>query len=330
MKNLARPVSTPSPTLSRLLTCEIEVADRGSFAVGASGKFMGVPLVGIADGSIPNAGKEYIFGPGSGKDYLSALSGIARAFETHRVSVNRQCGLHVHVDGRDFNAWSARRLLVMYERLKPQIYKLVLPERAKVNYSLMGEKRTEWVSKLISQPTSSLIRKQIVESVYKVADQSSVPRRASKYDSARYTGLNLHSWFHRGTFEWRMHHGTVDPTRLLMWPQLCGWFTDLAYHLSDRDAFEITTLPQLLHGSWKVGPYLLQMPREVATWVEEELESPDFGTPIFRSPRVRHPLAPGIFPPPLLVEDEENETCPRCEYDPCECCDDCNRYPCEC
>lgn len=43
---------------------------------------------------------------------------------------------------------------------------------------------------------------------------------------SRYLNLNIHSWRYRGTIEYRLGAGTVDPVDIRMWPLFCLWLTE--------------------------------------------------------------------------------------------------------
>lgn len=43
---------------------------------------------------------------------------------------------------------------------------------------------------------------------------------------SRYLDLNIHSWLFRGTVEYRLAAGTVDPNDIRMWPLWCLWLTE--------------------------------------------------------------------------------------------------------
>lgn len=43
---------------------------------------------------------------------------------------------------------------------------------------------------------------------------------------SRYMDLNIHSWLYRGTLEFRLGAGTVDPNDIRMWPLFCLWLIE--------------------------------------------------------------------------------------------------------
>jgi hypothetical protein len=94
-------------------------------------------------------------------------------------------------------------------------------------------------------------------------------QRTQKYGSGRghvvrYYGLNLHSFFYRGTIEFRMKEGTTSFEELVCWPLLCGWFVELCGRLPESRIAKIPTLT--------LATFAREfMPQFLADWVEKKL-----------------------------------------------------------
>jgi len=58
----------------------------------------------------------------------------------------------------------------------------------------------------------------------------------------RYSAMNVHSHFFRGTIEFRLKEGTLDPAEIIFWPLFCGWFVEAATRLSDEEVLAINSL----------------------------------------------------------------------------------------
>lgn len=100
---------------------------------------------------------------------------------------------------------------------------------------------------------------------------------AHKYEQCRYYGLNLHTFFQRGTVEYRMHEGTVATDKLIYWPLWCGWFTHLAGLLTDMEMLHVTTVDQLLDGVWSRWTGAVTLPQPVKDWVRKTLKERGVG-----------------------------------------------------
>ena len=98
-------------------------------------------------------------------------------------------------------------------------------------------------------------------------------RRRQKYQiPSRYYGLNIHSWFQRGTIEFRHYPGTLNPDELISWPLMCGWLVQLGSALRDEEVKAISGgLEEVVTTKWSHGFSQVQVPQGVAEWVVGEL-----------------------------------------------------------
>lgn len=249
--------------LTRLVAVEIEVAgyDRSGHKLNQVCDRWGAAIVG--DGSLPEGGFEVNTAPAGGDLWVRQIEEMCEALTTMRAYVNGRCGLHCHVDARDFQAYDLRRLVKLYSKLENSLYALLPPERrantycrpcAKQFLRLFKDARLPGSLKRVSgghQRRSAIRalrraqRGQVEEALYTPGqsmpaanaphgDQQSyrdalMERKRRKYDGTRYNALNVHSYFFRGTIECRMHPGTVDPRNIINWGTL--WAGILQYAL---------------------------------------------------------------------------------------------------
>lgn len=246
---------------------------------------------GVRDGSIRSDGNpiEFIVGPIPGLGFDAAMEELSRWLTVTGATANDSCGLHVHVDGRDLKAFEMRRLLELYKVLEERFYNLVAPTRRSAHYSKIYE-LSRWGDLLACRgrdKSSSQIREAILRGVYGPWENPYVSgsveeasytqqvlrdarrRATSKYDNARYYGFNLHSWFHRGTVEFRHMEGTVDPVRIRLWTLWCRWLVEIAAQLRDEEVREIRSVEDYLTGSWKRPGGMLGLPQELVLWARQ-------------------------------------------------------------
>lgn len=82
------------------------------------------------DATITPEGKELVVVPASGDTFIQNIHTIAVAIEESSPQVNESCGFHVHVQSGDLNAWELRRLIYLWCRIEPDVYRyLVAPHR---------------------------------------------------------------------------------------------------------------------------------------------------------------------------------------------------------
>jgi len=103
--------------------------------------------------------------------------------------VNKQCGLHVHVDARHLGKNGLRTAEETYDILASapvarQFKKLVSPSRRKNKYC-------RW--------------------------------RNNRRGGNRYAAFNYHSMSEHGTIEFRMHQGSTNKQKIEAWALLCQW-----------------------------------------------------------------------------------------------------------
>ncbi len=211
-----------------------------------------------SDASVTPSGLELVTSPLAGDLFLKATAELGTEITQHDSQVNNTCGLHVHVDGSDLSYWQLRRLLRMYVTYERQIFEqLAGPQRLGNMFCRLFElERKAAVRVMGSAKSTRELKAQLYEMLYNLAPPKAseelqgttmykqwaaelMRQKAAKYGGgefghdSRYMGLNLHSWLHRGTVEWRQHEGTTSTEELMCWPLWCGWFVELAANLSD-------------------------------------------------------------------------------------------------
>jgi len=253
-------------TLSRPIGIEVELSSWGSLQKEWKPKNLTYNV--MHDGSV-TSGNELVTCPLAGDKFLAAMIELGGALFRCNTDVDATCGLHVHVDGRDLSYWDIRRLLRMYLAVEDDIYtQLATRERSRNRFcGKFNATRREIMPNLLAATTTSTIKKALYELLYGTWDFRKISHiRCDKYGagrdnayarSARYLGLNLHSWLHRGTVEFRMHEGTVDVQDLVCWPLWCGWFVETATKLNDNQAAKVSSLMDFTKQ---------YMPGFVATW----------------------------------------------------------------
>lgn len=65
--------------------------------------------------------------------------------------------------------------------------------------------------------------------------------KAERYATSRYNSLNVHSWVHRKSLEWRMPPGTTRPERVIGWGQLLAEMINAAVGMGERELLTLHT-----------------------------------------------------------------------------------------
>lgn len=245
----------------RHMAAEIEVAGIERMTTfGPIHKAWGIQSV--RDGSLPESGFELNLRPASGHLFSQQVRDISAALKVDGAIVTKDCGLHVHVNARDLSLWGLRKLARIYGEVEDGLFAIIDPSRRTNTYChpcAMQVMSALGVG--LAEPSNKSIRKAVHEWVYDFrpveplgANQKYIKgtlyRRDTRYPnasnrwvdtgaehphkytnnykrehrgtSARYWALNLHSWFFRGSIEFRMHHGTIDGEDILNWALLVG------------------------------------------------------------------------------------------------------------
>lgn len=263
--------------LNRPLGIEVELSEWGSMRAQSPMKFS-YRVVG--DGSVQPSGKEMVLDPLVGDGFVQGVLELGELLVLAGAEVNQTCGLHVHVGAADFGFFDLRRLLRMFALAENEIYQeLVDPSRMGNRYSrMLTPEQKAAIRALGTLDTAVNLKHAIIKLVYgdlrdyanadnpKSLARAWVRAKADKYGNtgtghdSRYSGLNLVSWFHRGTIEFRMHQGTTATADLLHWPLFCGWFVELANSLTDRAVDKMAG----------VGDLIEHMPRHIGIWAENK------------------------------------------------------------
>lgn len=187
----------------------------------------------VSDGSIQGRfGFEINTAPASGDKFLKQIDEICQGLSKDDGRVNKSCGLHVHIDARDFNFYDIRKLVFLYAKIEDAIFSVIAPSRKSSTFcSPCGQK---FVKDLENNIVPKDNEKTILKNVYGYEERIS-SLRTNKYNSARYSALNLHSWVYRGTIECRAHQGTVNAEKIKNWGMLWGAIIDYAANNTEKD-----------------------------------------------------------------------------------------------
>jgi hypothetical protein len=230
------PVPPRNPS-SRFLAAEMEIAGGDTNRNGHElGGYLNPVITRwhaavVSDGSLPSSGFEINTAPASGIRFVEQVEEIGEALRHGSAKVDVSCGLHIHVDARDFTYQEMQRLVVLYTKVEDGLFAILPPSRQNNRYCMRSAQA--YAGKLVPkrrirvQPANMKLKAGIGEVVYGSAEAIESHAR-SKYAGNRYYALNLHSWFHRGTVEFRMGAGTTRADRVIPWATLLAGLLDYA------------------------------------------------------------------------------------------------------
>lgn len=220
---------------ARYISAEIEVAGikKGKKIIGdVVAKWKGSI---VYDGTLPHRGFEINTSPAAGDLYIRQITDICEKLDVAEAETSSQCGLHVHLDARDYNYCDLYRLVKVYAAIEPALFGMVSSSRHNSAYAMKCADKLEKAFK--GDKLSHIqLKERLCNAVYGQADSSlRNDKRGAGPGTGRYYALNLHSWFHRGTIECRLFDGTLDKNEIINWGVLWANILDFTLHSSDDE-----------------------------------------------------------------------------------------------
>lgn len=278
--------------LPRSIGVEIELSHWGTFNPAERWN-CSTPYQVVHDGSVKPSGQELVLAPMHGDTYITTMQWLSKVLTLHKTQVNTTCGYHVHIDSIDLVPAELRKLFGAWYALQYSVFgTLVNSKRALAHpdsgiaYSKPIKISKDSLTDLFALKTNHEIMNWFYYYLYKL-DTGVAPFymansyiktmltrfKSHKYENnARRQALNFHSWMMRGTVEFRLKEGTVDPMDLLYWPLWCGWFVQKIVALPDSVILDWVKHPpalDVLTNSWTTGKGPCA-PKELVAWVKHK------------------------------------------------------------
>lgn len=155
----------------------------------------------VSDGSLGIGGHEVV-SPVLTIDRIDEIDRVCAALSGIRATVNRSCGLHVHIGATHLNVNALKRLAALYAEGESVIDSLLPPSRRVDNNNYSRSVR--------NLDAAALARATAATEIAQVVSGSD-----------RHSKLNYTAFWRHGTVEFRQHSGTVDPVKIKSWVQFC-------------------------------------------------------------------------------------------------------------
>lgn len=157
----------------------------------------------VSDGSLSGGnGMEIVSPPMQGEASLQAIATVCRVLNELGATVNRSCGLHVHVEARQLAAPALRKLAAIYIENENIIDSFMPMSRRGSNNHYCNTLRGTNMSSLAQARNANEIAHAISH-------------------GNRYVKLNFAAFLRHGTVEFRHHSGTVDADKVNKWLITC-------------------------------------------------------------------------------------------------------------
>ena len=172
--------------------------------------------------------------PPLGYEDIELLQNIIRKLRENGAKSHSSCGIHIHVDGANHNANSLRKLVNFITARQDLIYEaLEIETRAdrwckKLNSSLLTEMKKD----------KNLSKEKVEQIWYSSANDGYCGCiNHQHYNSTRYHGVNLHSYFSKGTVEFRLFNSTLHAGKIKAYIQFCLAVSAWAITSQDKIVF---------------------------------------------------------------------------------------------
>lgn len=149
---------------------------------------------------------------------IELLQNIIRKLRENGAKAHSSCGIHIHVDGANHTAVSLRRLVNFMTARQDLIYEALQ----------IGDRESNWCHKLnktlldAMKKDKNLTKEKAEEIWYSRANGGYCGGIDHQhYNSTRYHGVNLHSFFTKGTVEFRLFNSTLHAGKIKAYIQFC-------------------------------------------------------------------------------------------------------------
>lgn len=149
---------------------------------------------------------------------IELLQSIVRKLRENGAKSHSSCGIHIHVDGTNHNASSLRRLVNFMTSRQDLIYEALE----------IGNRADHWCHKLNSalllemKKDKNLTKDKAEQIWYSSANDGYTGGISHEhYNNTRYHGVNLHSYFSKGTVEFRLFNSTLHAGKIKAYIQFC-------------------------------------------------------------------------------------------------------------
>jgi len=211
----------------------------------------------VTDGSLPDEGFEINTAPAGGDNLHAQITEICRALNALDARITSACGCHLHFDGRDLGYFDLRKVIMLYHGVERALFAMV-PSRRRNNSFCRPCGNT--LLRMVNGHSTKAVKVRDLKSgialgLYGIDMDRKVILRGGKldacaawetkraidhnkqrkYSDTRYNALNVHSWMHRGSLEWRLPTGSTNAAKILGFASVFSSLITLASRATEKD-----------------------------------------------------------------------------------------------
>ena len=165
---------------------------------------------------------------------IETLQNIIRKFKEIGGVPHSSCGIHIHIDGANHTATSLRRMVNFMLSRQEIIYEALN----------IGARKDRWCRPICKKlydtmkKESNLTKDKAEQIWYSEANNNYWGGvNHNHYNETRYHALNLHSFFSKGTVEFRLFNSTLHAGRIKAYIQFCLAMSAWAIESNDKIVF---------------------------------------------------------------------------------------------
>lgn len=165
---------------------------------------------------------------------METLQNIIRKFKEIGGVPHSSCGIHIHIDGANHTATSLRRMVNFMLSRQEIIYEALN----------IGARKDRWCRPICKKlydtmkKESNLTKDKAEQIWYSEANDNYWGGiNHNHYNETRYHALNLHSFFSKGTVEFRLFNSTLHAGRIKAYIQFCLAMSAWAIESNDKIVF---------------------------------------------------------------------------------------------
>ena len=143
---------------------------------------------------------------------IETIQEIIRKLRAAGAKTNDSCGIHVHINAQPHTAQSLRNIANIMASKEDLLFKALEVKSGRETYCKKAD--AEFIKKINARKPRTITELQRIW--YNGRDESNM-----HYSQTRYTALNLHAVFSKGTVEFRLFNGTTHAGKIKAYIQLC-------------------------------------------------------------------------------------------------------------
>lgn len=156
----------------------------------------------VRDGSLCNNGNgsaEVVSPVLRGQDGMNQVRTVMGILRDAGSTVNNSCGMHIHIGMDTLTAYEQARVILNHCKWQPAFDAFITRQRQANSYAM--KRQLSMASRLANA----------------WVEQGGASRHIISNDQGRYYTLNLNSYYKYGTFEFRMHGGSLNGINATAW-----------------------------------------------------------------------------------------------------------------